>query len=88
MKMAATSLCTDTIRLQPANYSIVPLNSALAAYIPELDDALIAGLEARPDDNREDFYDIELAGGWYYVHVCEAVRTVYLVAHLPRTSIQ
>lgn len=78
--MPATALQTDTIWLRP-NYQVSPLNPRLASRLPELKRALDAGVIAYPDANRASFYDIELPGGWAYVHVRDDKQTIYLVAY-------
>jgi hypothetical protein len=56
------------------------LNSGVAGFVADLKRALEAGLPAYPDSNRSDFYDIELARRWAYIHVQKQSRTIYLVA--------
>jgi hypothetical protein len=79
--MSATALQSDAIWLNASNYRVTPLNASLADRVPELKDALQAGVAAYPDMTRSDFYDVELAQGWAYVHVHDDKRTVYLVAY-------
>ena len=79
MSMAA-AIQSDTIWLKSGNYNVVPLNSRLLEHVPELAGALRNGVPAYPDNNRADFYDVELNSGWTYVHVRDDAKTVYLVA--------
>ena len=79
-KMAsAAALHPGTFCLELRNYAVVPLNSKLSPHIPKVMRALKDGVPAFAD-NRAGFYDIELDGGWAYIHVREDARTVYLVA--------
>jgi hypothetical protein len=75
-----TDIDSDAIWLRTKDYGVVPLNSRLSAHVSELAAALDAGLPAYPDSSRQDFYDLELQSGWYYVHVHDDAQTVYLVA--------
>ena len=79
--MTATALQSDATWLQTANYQVAALNSKLTDRLAELKRALRAGLPAFADVNRRDFYDVELAGGWAYIHVRDDKQTVYLVAY-------
>ncbi|HYR90480.1 MAG TPA: hypothetical protein VE422_40805 [Terriglobia bacterium] len=78
--MLATALETDTIWLRQ-DYQVAPVNPRLAARLPELRQALKAGVIAYPDASRSSFYDIELPNGWAYIHVRDEKQTVYLVAY-------
>ncbi|HLH31420.1 MAG TPA: hypothetical protein VKY31_09475 [Terriglobia bacterium] len=77
--MAGTALMSDAIWLR-TDYEVAALNSKLTHRVSELKHALRAGLPACVDTNRKNFYDVELPGGWAYVHVRDDKRTVYLVA--------
>lgn len=79
--MSATAVQSDAIWLSASNYEVAPLNARLADRVPELKQALQAGIAALPDTSRNDFYDVELAQGWAYIHVHDDKRTVYLVAY-------
>jgi hypothetical protein len=78
---SAAAIQNDTIWLQPTGYSIVSLNSKLSSRVPELARALRNGVPALPDSGRDGFYDVEVGGGWNYIHVHDTARTVYLVAY-------
>jgi hypothetical protein len=49
--------------------------------VAELKQALRAGLPAFADLNRRNFYDVELPGGWAYIHVRDDRQTIYLIAY-------
>ena len=76
----AAPVHNETIWLKTRNYNVVALNSRLASHVPELRNALHEGVTACADETRPNFYDVELASGWSYVHVHDGARTVYLVA--------
>ena len=77
----ATALQSDAIWLRSGNYNVAALNAKLVAGVPELQDALEAGIAACPDMSRDNFYDIELPNGWAYIHVRDDKHTVYLIAY-------
>jgi len=79
--MLATAMQSDSIWLSAPNYNVASLNAKLDVRVPELKDALQAGIPAFPDTGRHNFYDVELPNGWAYVHVRDDNRTVYLVAY-------
>ena len=70
----------ETIWLNTKNYNVVALNTRIASHVPELRNAIRDGVTAYADETRPNFYDVELASGWSYVHVHDDARTVYLVA--------
>jgi hypothetical protein len=77
---AATIASCDGIWLHTQNYRVVGLDPRLDPC--ELTAAVTRGTRAYPDPRRCDFYDVELDSGWAYVHVCDDLRTVYLVSYL------
>jgi hypothetical protein len=79
--MTAPALQSDATWLRAPEYNVAALNSKLADRVAELKRALRAGLPAFVDMNRKGFYDVELPGGWAYIHVRDDKRTVYLVAY-------
>jgi len=79
--MTSTAVQYDAIWLRPADYAVAPLNAKLKNKVTELSKALEKGLPAYPDNNRQDFYDVELENGWAYIHIREDRRMVYLIAY-------
>jgi hypothetical protein len=79
--MTATALQSDATWLRTPDYQVAALNSKLTDRVAELKRALRAGLPAFADMNRRNFYDIELPGGWAYIHVRDDKQTVYLIAY-------
>ena len=62
------------------NGRVVPLKPKLAEPAEELGRALTDGCQAVLDQGHANFYEILLPSGWFYFHVHEASRKVYLVA--------
>jgi hypothetical protein len=52
----------------------------LRRFIPDLSEVLSDGVFGWEEENRSNFYDIELASGSFYIHVFDQARTVYLIA--------
>jgi hypothetical protein len=77
----ATAIQPDITWLRMTDYGVAALNERLAGRVPELQQALNAGLPAYADGNRENFYDVELPTGWAYIHVRDDKQMVYLVAY-------
>ena len=84
MKAHSTVQC-DAIWLQLQNYHVMPLNPQLEGRV-DLERAINQGIPACPDLHRARFYDVELEGGWAYVHVRDDLQTVYLVAYFSSAS--
>jgi hypothetical protein len=80
-QMMTAEAQTDAIWLQAADYRVVPLNPRLSNRVADLKRALDSGVPAYADASRQDFYDVELPGGWAYIHVREDKQLVYLVAY-------
>jgi len=78
---AAAALQSEAIWLLAPNYDVAALNANLATRLPELRRALQTGVLASPDAGRNNFYDVELANGWAYIHIRDDKHTVYLVAY-------
>lgn len=79
--MAAAALQSDAIWLRTTDYNVAALNSKMTDHVAELKRALRAGLPAYADGSRKHFYDVELPGGWAYIHVLDGRQTVYLIAY-------
>jgi len=79
--MTAAALQSDATWLQTSDYDVAALNSKLMNRLGELKHALTAGLPALADLNRRNFYDVELPGGWAYIHVRDNRQTIYLIAY-------
>ncbi len=70
----------DMKRVAFTDYDLVPMNSALAAYLEDLAQAMARG-HIVPDPDRKDFFDIMAGNHWFYVHIEPAAGTAYLIAH-------
>jgi hypothetical protein len=81
--MTAAAIQSDTTWLRTPHYQVAALNSKLAGRAQELKSALKSGILAYPDENRLNFYDVELPSGWAYIHVRDEKQTVYLIAYSP-----
>jgi hypothetical protein len=64
----------------------VPLNDSLWWHLPAVEDALHNGVPAIRDPRRPEFYEFEIAGNWYYIHIPTRITGVYLVAALPKPA--
>ena len=74
------------IRLHIQDYPVAPLNPSLGAHIREVERELRRGVQAYPDLQRRDFYDVELGDGWTYIHVHHDARTVFVVSYFGSAS--
>ena len=77
---ACMAVRNESIWLKEHGYNVVAMNEKLTSHVQTLAKELSSGISAYPDLTRENFYSIQLKGNWYYVHIHDAVRTVYLVA--------
>ena len=59
---------------------MVSLNASTWNHLPEVEAALHRGVRAVTDVNRPRFYEIEIGDNWYYLHIPDHGRRVYLVA--------
>ena len=66
--------------MSTTEYDLVPMNSAMAAYLEDLSWAMENG-NVIPDANRQDFFEVVSENHWFYVHVQPQTETAYLVAH-------
>jgi hypothetical protein len=83
--MKSQNSTTDLIWLRLPGYRAVSLKPEFDAQAMELERAIHRGVPAYPDSDRPDFYDVELDGGWTYVHIYREARAVYLVCPLEMT---
>ena len=79
MKSMSATLPTQTTWLRTV-HPVIAVNPAAWNYVPEVEIALHRGVEATADAHRPGFYEIEIGEIWYYVHVPNRLRAVYLVA--------
>jgi hypothetical protein len=49
-------------------------------HLPAIENALHQGLFAIRDMKRPEFYEIEVADNWYYIHIPSRIPGVYLIA--------
>jgi len=63
---------------------VVPLGSVLASdALSTVGAALSKGVCGISDLKRSGFYDIEIAGRWFYIHIPAHLPKVYVVAASP-----
>src|SRR3989442_304287 len=74
----------DLVWLRLRGYRVAALKPEFGEHAIELERAIHDGIPAYPDSTRADFYDVELEGGWAYIHVYRDGSAVYLVAHSSR----
>jgi len=77
----AAAVQSDALWLHAPNYDVAALNAKLSSRLPELERAIKTGVLVSPDPTHSNFYDVELAEGWAYIHVRDDKQTVYLVAY-------
>ena len=63
-----------------SDYRFVATNAQLRPFISDLRHTLAHGVFAQRDDRRSGFYDLEVGGNCFYIHVYHELRTVYLLA--------
>lgn len=63
------------------------MRSELRGFIPLLKEALARGVVVSKDVTRRDFYDVELNGLCFYIHVYAKMRVVYLIGMFPSEAI-
>src|SRR5262245_5931944 len=59
---------------------VVPTNTMDWRHLPAIQNALHQGLFAVRDMKRAEFYEIEVADNWYYIHIPSRIAGVYLIA--------
>ena len=69
----------NKIPLNATGYKVVSLNTRLAGFRESLKRTLAEGTLARADQNRDGFYEVEVGGRCFYIHIYDAMKTVYLV---------
>src|SRR5438093_12433945 len=62
------------------DHPVVSLNASTWNHLPAVEAALHRGVRAVTDVNRPRFYEIEIGGYWYYIHIPNHGAHVYLVA--------
>jgi hypothetical protein len=63
-------------------YPVIAMSSAATGHAAIVEAALRKGAHAVADAGRPDFYDLEVDGHCYYIHVSKRLQRVYLVAVL------
>ena len=63
-----------------SEFPVKSLKSSTHTYIEHLSAALSGGVTAERDSSRRDFFEIVLDHDWIYLHICEQLQSVYIVA--------
>jgi hypothetical protein len=77
--MHETARVARTIWLR-TDRPVVPTNTMDWRHLPAIQNALHQGLFAIRDMKRAEFYEIEVADSWYYIHIPSRIAGVYLIA--------
>jgi hypothetical protein len=77
MKATYPSSSTHWLR---TDHPVSSMSASMWRYLPAVEDALHHGIAAVPDKNRPEFYEIEVGGHWYYIHIPTRIAGVYLIA--------
>jgi len=77
--MHETARVARTIWLR-TDRPVVPTNTMDWRHLPAIQNALHQGLFAIRDMKRAEFYQIEVADSWYYIHIPSRIAGVYLIA--------
>ncbi len=60
---------------------VVPVGSSVASEVlSTVRAALSKGVCGIPDLKRSGFYDVEIAGRWFYIHIPDHLPRIYVVA--------
>ncbi len=63
-----------------SEFPVKSLKNSTRIYIERLSVALSDGVAAKRDSSRRHFFEIVLGRIWLYLHVCEQLQSVYIVA--------
>lgn len=77
-----------TTILKRTGYDVISLKRELDCAAERMSRALAEGIGATRDPHRDGFYDVELDGIRYYVHVNDNGKTAYVVALFRRKDEQ
>ncbi|PYR94620.1 MAG: hypothetical protein DMG19_00175 [Acidobacteria bacterium] len=74
--------CGSLMACIRSEYPVKSLKSSTRTYIERISAALSDGVTAECDLSRHDFFEIALGNIWIYLHICEQLQSVYIVAVL------
>jgi hypothetical protein len=83
--MHKTSETSRTIWLR-TDRAVIPTNTADWHHLLPVQDALHRGVFATSDVKRPEFYQLEIDGYLYYIHIPSRIAGVYLIAAARRRS--
>lgn len=78
--MKATPSKTPPCTWLKTDRPVLPVNPATWNHLPEVETALHRGVAATPDSHHPGFFEFEIGDHWYYVHIPQRLRAVYIVA--------
>ena len=78
------ALSLNTSEWLKSSDPVLPVGSSVASdVISTVETALSKGVCGFPDMKRSGFYDVEIAGRWFYIHIPDRLPRVYVVAAYP-----
>src|SRR5688572_3928265 len=89
MKIMKAKIMKVTSSIPPSTWlktdrPVISVNSATCGFLAEVETALQRGVTAKADSHHPGFYELEIGDHWYYIHVPNRLRAVYIVAALDR----
>ena len=72
--------CGPLVAWIRSEFPVKSLKNSTRIYIERLSAALSDGVAANRDSSRRDFFEIVLGHIWIYLHICEQLQSVYIVA--------
>ena len=68
---------------------VMPVGSSVASdVLSTVREALSKGVCGIPDMKRSGFYDVEISGRWFYIHIPERLPKIFVVATYPSAMTQ
>ena len=64
---------------------VVPMSAAAWNHLPVIQNSLHEGIFAVRDFKRPEFFELEIDGYWYYIHIPSSIGGVYLIAARPKS---
>ena len=72
--------CGPLVAWIRSEFPVKSLKDSTRIYIERLSAALSDGVAAQRDSSRRDCFEIVLGHIWMYLHICEHLQSVYIVA--------
>ena len=78
--MKAT-MCLTTSEWLKSSDPVLPVGTSMDSdVLSAVRTAMAEGVCGIPDLNRAGFYDVEISGRWFYIHIPDHLSKVYVVA--------